>query len=74
MRAWFALSLAASDLMALARSRALLANIGYGVGAAAVVGGAILWFTGAPRTASGGGALALRLSPEGVVVSLAGGF
>jgi hypothetical protein len=30
-------------------TRAVLSNVGYGVGAAAIVGAAILWFTGAPR-------------------------
>jgi serine/threonine-protein kinase len=40
---------AANDLMEKGRSRALGANIAYGVGAAAVVGGAVLWFVGAPR-------------------------
>jgi hypothetical protein len=31
--------------------RALYANIAYGVGAATIVGAAVLWFTGAPRKA-----------------------
>jgi tetratricopeptide (TPR) repeat protein len=34
------------------RSKALLANIGIGVGVAAVAGAAVLWFTGAPKAAS----------------------
>lgn len=31
------------------RSKAMLANIAYGVGGAAVIGAAVLWFTGAPK-------------------------
>jgi hypothetical protein len=31
------------------KSKALIANIGYGVGVAALVGAAALWFTGAPE-------------------------
>ncbi|MBL9019535.1 MAG: hypothetical protein JNL83_35425 [Myxococcales bacterium] len=38
----------ANDLMEKGRSRALGANIAYGVGGAAVIGAAVLWFTGAP--------------------------
>ena len=38
----------ANDLMEKGRGRALGANIAYGVGAAAVIGAAVLWFTGAP--------------------------
>jgi len=40
---------AANALMERARSRALLANIGYGLAAGAAIGGAVLWFTGGPR-------------------------
>ena len=36
---------------ATAGSRALFANVAYGVGGAAIVGAAVLWFTGAPSKA-----------------------
>ncbi len=42
----------AQDKLDSGRSKALLANIAYGVGGAAVVGAAVLWFTGAPKTPS----------------------
>lgn len=42
----------AQDKLDSGRSKALLANIGYGVGGAAIVGAAVLWFTGAPKAAS----------------------
>jgi tetratricopeptide (TPR) repeat protein len=38
----------AEALLDRARSRALFANVSYGVGAAAIAGAVILWFTGAP--------------------------
>lgn len=38
----------ANDLIERGQSRALTANIAYGIGAAAVVGGVVLWFLGAP--------------------------
>jgi tetratricopeptide (TPR) repeat protein len=43
---------AAQDLSDRANSRALLANISYGVGGAAMIGAAVLWFTGAAHAAS----------------------
>lgn len=39
---------AAQDKIDQGQSKALLANIAYGVGGAAVIGAAVLWFTGAP--------------------------
>ncbi|MBL8621154.1 MAG: hypothetical protein JNK64_07610 [Myxococcales bacterium] len=38
----------AQDLTDRAGTRALFANVAYGVGGAAIVGAAVLWFTGAP--------------------------
>jgi hypothetical protein len=38
----------AHDKLDAGRSKALIANIAYGVGGAAVIGAAVLWFTGAP--------------------------
>jgi hypothetical protein len=35
------------------RSKAMLANVSYGVGALALAGAAFLWFTGAPETSDG---------------------
>ncbi len=49
-----------------ARSRALLANISYGVGGAAVVAAAILWFTGAPERATARTAVAPVVTPTSV--------
>ncbi len=43
-------SAAAQDKLEQGQSKALLANIAYGVGAAAVIGAGVLWFTGAPRS------------------------
>jgi hypothetical protein len=42
----------AQDKLDSGRSKALLANIGAGVGVAAVAGAAVLWFTGAPKASS----------------------
>jgi hypothetical protein len=39
----------AQDKLDSGRSKAMLANIAYGVGGAAVIGAAVLWFTGAPK-------------------------
>ncbi|MBK9032010.1 MAG: hypothetical protein IPL61_11895 [Myxococcales bacterium] len=41
----------AQDLVDRGSQRALFANIAYGVGGAAIVGAAVLWFTGAPTKA-----------------------
>lgn len=41
----------ANDLVDKAKSNATYANIGFAVGAAAVIGAAVLWFTGAPSHA-----------------------
>jgi len=38
----------ANDLVSRAETRALYANVSFGVGAAALIGAAVLWFTGAP--------------------------
>ncbi len=38
----------ANDLISRGKSRAMLANVSLGVGAAAVIGGVVLWFVGAP--------------------------
>jgi hypothetical protein len=40
----------ANDLMDKARSRALFANVSYGVAAASLIGAGVLWFLGAPVT------------------------
>jgi hypothetical protein len=40
----------ANDLISSGRSRALLANVSYGVGGAALIGAGVLWFLGAPVT------------------------
>lgn len=38
----------ANDLISRGKTRALLANLSFGVGGAAIVGGVVLWFLGAP--------------------------
>ncbi|MCE9579866.1 MAG: hypothetical protein K8W52_42505 [Deltaproteobacteria bacterium] len=43
----------ANKLIQDGKSQAMIANISYGVGAAAIIGGAVLWFTGGPEKASG---------------------
>ncbi|MCE9578516.1 MAG: hypothetical protein K8W52_35645, partial [Deltaproteobacteria bacterium] len=53
---------AANDRLASARSRALVADVAYGVGAAAIVGATVLWFTGAPARPSSV-AVAPRIRP-----------
>jgi hypothetical protein len=40
----------ANALIRSARSRALVANVGFGIAAAAAIGSGVLWFTGAPAT------------------------
>ncbi len=42
----------ANKLIQDGKSQAMVANIGYGVGAAAIIGGAVLWFTGGPEKTS----------------------
>lgn len=62
----------ANDLIERARQRALFANLGYGVAGAAIVGGGVLWLTGARTEA----AVTLRpmLTSGGAGVSLRGSF
>lgn len=50
-------AVAANDALARARTRASIANLGYGVGGVAVIAAAVLWFTGG--RAGGGGAVAV---------------
>ncbi|MEZ4361144.1 MAG: hypothetical protein R3B48_13245 [Kofleriaceae bacterium] len=63
----------ANALTERADRRSLYANVAYGVGAAAVVGAVVLWFTGAPE-ASGATALAPRLAPGFAGIDLMGRF
>jgi hypothetical protein len=60
----------ANSLITSGQSRALGANIAFGVGAVAVIAAGVLWFTGAPETSSRGVAVAPTLTPgeAGVVV------
>lgn len=51
----------ANDLMDRGRSKATGANVAYGVGAAAVVGAAVLWFIGGPERADS----RVTVSPRG---------
>ena len=57
-----------------ARSDALYANIGYIAGGAAVVGAAVLWFTGAPQAMRDDVAVAPVVAPGHVGLSFAGRF
>lgn len=54
---------AANGLIDRARSRAVLANVGLGVGAAAIVGAAVLWFTGSTAARSDRAAFVPRVGP-----------
>ena len=58
----------ANDLMETGRSRALGANIAYGVGGAAVVGAVVLWFIGAPSASEGRVAVTPRANGLDVAV------
>jgi tetratricopeptide (TPR) repeat protein len=63
----------AQDLSDQAADRALFANIAYGVGGAAIVGAAVLWFTGGPAKPSRV-AVAPRLAPGYSGVTVRVGF
>ena len=60
----------ASALIKSAQSRALGANIAFGIGGVAVIAAGVLWFTGAPESSHRGIAIAPTLTPRqaGVVV------
>ncbi|HEY1815723.1 MAG TPA: hypothetical protein VGG74_25415 [Kofleriaceae bacterium] len=60
----------ASNDLASARSRALDANIAFGVAGAAVIAAGVLWLTGAPEQPG----LAIATSPTGAVVTFGGRF
>ncbi|MEZ4402228.1 MAG: hypothetical protein R3B06_19545 [Kofleriaceae bacterium] len=64
----------AQDLSDKSASRALLANIGYGVGGAAVIGAAVLWFTGGPSRSSDQVAVTPRLGSAFTGVTVRVGF
>lgn len=64
----------AQDLADRASSRALFANIAYGVGGAAIVGAAVLWFTGAPTSGSDRVAVSPRLGASFTGVTVRVGF
>lgn len=53
----------ANALVSRAESRALFANLSYGVGAAAIIGAAVLWLTGAPERVT------VTASPGGVAIA-----
>jgi len=61
---------AANALVDKAEQRALFANVAYGVGAAALVGAAVLWFTGAPDEAPAEHALVPRVGPDSVALDV----
>lgn len=61
----------ADALVERARTRALHANIAYGVGGAAVVAAAILWLAGAPEQAATRTAVAPVLTPASVGLDIA---
>ena len=63
----------AQDLIDRGAQRALFANIAYGVGGAAIVGAAVLWFTGAPSK-SDRVAVAPRLGASFTGVTVRVGF
>jgi hypothetical protein len=62
----------AVDLNHQAKDKATLANVGFVVGGAAIVGAVALWFVGAPKAESH--AVAIVPTPDGVSFTLAGRF
>jgi hypothetical protein len=62
---------AANDKVDQAQSRALFANVAYGVGGAAIVAAAVLWFTGAPEDAEARTAVAPMITPSSVGIDVA---
>ena len=64
----------ANALLDKSDSRALLANISFGVAGAAVIGAVVLWFVGAPDAASTETALAPVLTPDTRGVAVVGRF
>jgi hypothetical protein len=62
---------AANDKVDQARSRALYANIAYGVGGAAIVAAAVLWLTGGPEDGDARTAVAPVITPSSVGVDVA---
>lgn len=72
-------AIAAQDLNDRARDRALYANISFGVAGAAVVGAAVLWFTGGPehppRDATNASRVSIAPMTGGISgISISGGF
>jgi hypothetical protein len=63
----------ANDLLDKGKSSALLSNISFGVGGAALVGAAILWFTGGPPSSSET-AIAPSISPTHAGLAWTGRF
>ncbi|HEU4731138.1 MAG TPA: hypothetical protein VFT22_24765 [Kofleriaceae bacterium] len=61
------------DLNKTARRDALIANIGFAAGGAAIIGAAVLWFTGSPKPTEAM-SFAPMLGPDRVGVSLARSF
>ena len=62
----------AQSLLSTARTRALEANIAFGVAGAAAIATAVLWFTGAPGTADV--AIVPAISPSGAALAVGGRF
>jgi hypothetical protein len=57
-----------------AGKRALYANIGFGVGAAAVIGASVLWFTGGPDESSTRTAIVPTIDPGSAGLAISGSF
>jgi hypothetical protein len=64
----------ANALVARGDKRVLYANISFGVGAAAIIGAAVLWFTGGPDHAASHTALAPVITPTSGGFALTGSF
>jgi hypothetical protein len=62
----------ANDLLDRGNRKALVANIGYAAGGAAIVGAAVLWLTGRPVRAES--RIAVIPRPDGIGVSMQGRF
>lgn len=60
----------ANDLIDQAHSKALIANISYGVAAGALIGAGVLWFIGAPHTSESRVAVVPHVSPTTAAIDM----
>jgi hypothetical protein len=60
----------ANKLIDNAHSRALFANVSYGVAAGALIGAGVLWFLGAPTPSESAVAVVPRVSPTTAAIDM----